>query len=360
MNFLLNTRTDWNEPPRARHQLARGLAKNHHVIFVAINQIGKPSLNIETPEKNITVISPSWWIHGKVNMRLPIINELYQKWLYIELMKNYAEYNVINFDLTAVGLNKYFNNYMYFCIDNFISTKRSKSFLVSHYWTNKQKKVIHNALFCTGVSKYLHNFLLKYNKNSHLLLTGASFVNQENSNFKVVGKDEKINVVYVGWLTKLNIEWVIAISKKNNYNIYLIGPGLNNSLDSLNNIKNVIMPGELVGDDLKKIMMEANISIAPYVHDRDTEETYTMPNKFWLYLSFGKPIVTCKINNLADLPEKFVYQSKSSDEFIANIDKAVSDDSHDLFRERIHFIRQNTWDIRVDELLALNRKYAAS
>ena len=108
MNFLFNTRTDWSEPPRARHQLARALAKNHHVAFVSINKIGRPSISIETPEKNITVISPCWWLHGKVNMRLPIINELYQKWLYKKLIKNYADYVAINFDLTAVHLKIYF------------------------------------------------------------------------------------------------------------------------------------------------------------------------------------------------------------------------------------------------------------
>ena len=85
-----------------------------------------------------------------------------------------------------------------------------------------------------------------------------------------------------------------------------------------------------------------------------------MPNKFWLYLSFGKPIVTCQIINLADLPDKFVYQSKNEKEFMANIDKALSEDSAEMFKKRIQFIRQNTWDNRVDELLALNKQYAVS
>ena len=51
--------------------------------------------------------------------------------------------------------------FIYFCNDNFISTKRSKSFLVSIYWAFKQKSVAQDSLYCTGVSKYLHNYLLK-------------------------------------------------------------------------------------------------------------------------------------------------------------------------------------------------------
>jgi len=358
MKFLLNTRTDWSEPPRARHQLARALAENHQVIFVAINQTGKPSINIKNPEKNITVITPSWWIYGKYNMRLPFINELYQKWLYKVLIINYADYIVINFDLTAVYLNKGITGYIYMCVDNFIALKRSKSFIVSIYWAYKQKKVIKNAHFCTGVSKYLHNYLLRYNSKSHLLLSGASCAIQGGSYIDFIGKDKRVNIVYVGWLFKLNIEWIIAASKNKNYNIYLIGPGFNNNLNQLKQIDNIIFTGELIGESLAKIMIKANICIAPYIRDRDTEEVYTMPNKFWLYLSFGLPIVTCHIKNLADLPAGFVYQSKNESEFITNIDKAIIENSHDIFKKRIGFIQKNTWDNRVDELSDLYKKYA--
>jgi len=45
---------------------------------------------------------------------------------------------------------------------------------------------------------------------------------------------------------------------------------------------------------------------------------------------------------------------------MANIDKALSEDSAEMFKKRIQFIRQNTWDNRVDELLALNKQYAVS
>lgn len=358
MNFLVNTRTDWNEPPRARHQLAKALAINHHVLFISINKSGAPGINVNTPEKNITVLSPTWYIQGKFIIRFPIINEIYQNWLYKQLKLKYHDHVVINFDPTASLLEKYYKDFIYFCNDNFLSTKRSKLFLVSIYWAYKQKKVTQKALFCTGVSKYLYNYLSSYNNNSHLLLTGASFISQGNSNYKIVEKNKKVTVVYVGWLNKLNVEWIKYISKNKDYNIYLIGPDVNTTLNPFNKIDNVMMTGELVGDNLKKIMKGANVCIAPYLQDKDTEEVYTMPNKFWLYLSYGKPIVTCQINNLVDLPAKFVYQSKNDKEFIANIDKAINEDSAEIFEKRIQFIKKNTWSKRVDELLDLYSKYS--
>ena len=85
-----------------------------------------------------------------------------------------------------------------------------------------------------------------------------------------------------------------------------------------------------------------------------------MPNKFWLYFSYGKPIVTNRIKNLADTPERSVYQSENVSEFISNIDKAVSEDSPNIFEQRMRFIRENTWDNRVDELLEFYKKYVVS
>ena len=75
IKYLLNTRTDWNEPPRARHQLAYALAKNNDVVFITINKSGKPHIN-NFHTDNITVIEPTWYIHGKFCFRIPLINEL--------------------------------------------------------------------------------------------------------------------------------------------------------------------------------------------------------------------------------------------------------------------------------------------
>jgi len=358
MKYLFITRTSWDEPPRARHQLAFALIKKkHEVVFVAKNKTGKPSINNIFHEGNLTVVTPNWYIKSIYNMRLPIINEIYQNWLYKLLLIQFQEYTVISFDPTASVLHKYFKRVIYFCNDNFLDKKRSKSFIFSIYWFFKQKTMIRKALFCTGVSKYLYNYLRQYNSNSYLLLTGASHGPANGSKTELPINGEKINIVFVGWLAKLNIDWVRSLSNNPNHTIYLIGPGENKKLDSLNNYKNIIITGKLVGPSLHALLNKANVCIAPYIIDIDTQEVYTMPNKFWLYISFGKPIVTCEINNIADLPEKFIYQSKNKEEFISNINRAVSEDSIDSYRNRMHFIKQNTWDNRADEFIHLCEEY---
>ena len=78
MKYLINTITSWQEPPRARHQVAQALAKNNEVIFVARNEIGMPKLEIYRTNEYLTVITPYYPIDYRIRFRLPLFNEIYQ------------------------------------------------------------------------------------------------------------------------------------------------------------------------------------------------------------------------------------------------------------------------------------------
>ena len=135
--------------------------------------------------------------------------------------------------------------------------------------------------------------LLKYCKASFLILTA------EKINYKIEFDknfvNNKINAVYVGWLSKINKEWIYELSKQSNINIKLVGPYNQNDYKDPDNIENISLLGEKQGKNLISILKKADVCLAPYKICKDTEEVYTMPNKFWLYLNFGLPIVTCEI-----------------------------------------------------------------
>jgi glycosyltransferase involved in cell wall biosynthesis len=355
MKFLFITRTAWDEPPRARHQLARALAKRYEVVFVALNVKGKPGLNIDVPEENITLVLPTWHISGKYVFRLPIINEMYQQWLFKQLQKKYSSYSIINFDPSASLIHNYFKDVVYFCNDNFIDRKRSKSILISLYYYFTQRAVAKKARFCTGVAVYLQDLLKKHNNRSFLLLTGASKI---STAFKYVQDDsDKKHIIYVGWLSKLNADWVIHLAENSNYLIHLIGPYQPKQIKKFLGIENIIVAGERRGDELHSYLSKADVCIAPYLYDKDTEKVYTMPNKFWLYLNFGKPIVSCTIKNLYQLPEGFVYQAEEVADFCEKIDVALQQDTAILQQRRKKFIDSNLWENRTNELLKLYKKY---
>ena len=220
--YLLITRTDWDEPPRARHQLALALAEKGKVYFVALNRFGLPGIRRRKTSEGIEVVEPSWFFSGKYLYRLPILNELYQLWLLPKLVKMFDGTRVITFDPSGALLPFYFTDYLYFCNDDFLDLKRSKSVIVRQYFAITQKKVARGALHNVGVSKFLVDRLKSYNASSSLVLTGASALN-ENSPY-VQSQPEKLILIYVGWLSKVNQDWIIEAAKIPGAQIQLVGP----------------------------------------------------------------------------------------------------------------------------------------
>jgi hypothetical protein len=351
MRFLLLTRTDWEEPPRARHQLAKELAKNNEVVFVSINKRGVPKITISSPQKNIVLVTPYWYIHGKYVHRFPVLNELYQIWLYRKLDKKYSNHHIINFDVSASLVHNYFDDVVYFCNDNFLEKKRSKFLVTKQYFKLSQKRIATRARFCTAVSEFLKEQLIVYNPATFLILTAAEQLNVKNltrdTNSKIV------KAIYVGWLSKINTDWILELAKNKNLHIQLIGPYTSSDVEKLSGIDNIEILGKKIGKELDFYISSADICLAPYQKGDDTERVYTMPNKFWLYLNYGKPIVTCTIKRLYQLPDGFVYQANTKLEFVKSFNQAVLNNSRYLQRERQKFIKLNNWENRVMQILEL-------
>ena len=204
------------------------------------------------------------------------------------------------------------------------------------------------------MSDYLVEKLKKYNINTYRVLTGVS-INQIESVCDLNREPMNIqkNIMFVGWLKKMDINWIIELAKNSNYNIYLVGPSKDIIIKSPKNFPNIILTGPLHGEELHQLMMKADVFIAPYKHGKDTEKVYTMPNKFWLYIAGGKPIVTCRIKNLLKLPHGFVYQANNKSDFVKKVYQAYKEDSPELKKKRMKFINKNTWDKRVESLIKI-------
>src|SRR5512138_2260011 len=95
MRFLINTLTHWEEAPRTRHHVATTLAKNHKVDFVTANKTGFPRLSKKNDSTGVQLIVPFFPIPHKIRYRIPLLNHIYQKWLYRKLSAEYSSYTVI-------------------------------------------------------------------------------------------------------------------------------------------------------------------------------------------------------------------------------------------------------------------------
>ena len=162
----------------------------------------------------------------------------------------------------------------------------------------------------------------------------------------------------MGWLSKLNREWVVQLARENKYHIKLIGPFNQKDTEIYSDFNNIEITVSLESDLLYEQIAKADLTIAPYEISKDVSEVYSIPNKFWLYLALGKPIITCDIKNLIPLPPHFVYKSKNYDEFILNIEVALKNNNLKLLNSRREFAVKNSWDSRVEDFMGIFNQFS--
>jgi glycosyltransferase involved in cell wall biosynthesis len=136
-----------------------------------------------------------------------------------------------------------------------------------------------------------------------------------------------------------------------NVEIYIYGlvhPNMKKTLERYSNIKlRGILKGNLLTEDLKSI----DVGIAPYrLSDVNPGGT---PNKLWLYLAVGKPVVISDLPSIREwqFPSDFVYRAKDDRDFISQVFNAYRKDSIELMNSRACFARENSWANRVRTLL---------
>ena len=87
----------------------------------------------------------------------------------------------------------------------------------------------------------------------------------------------------------------------------------------------------------------------PYTDDPVNTKS-VVPAKLFQYLACGRPVISNLLPKLINLPEKFVYQASSEQEFILYTKKSVNEDTHDLYNQRINFAMNHDWESRGREI----------
>jgi len=358
--FIINTITFWYEPPRARHQLAYALSKQFPVIFVSANKIGLPRIKLIKENKNLDFYIPYFPIDYRIRIRIPWINLLYQRWLLRKLRKEFPCDTVINFDFTAVLVSKFFDNSIYYCNDDHIGISKSNNInWIAKYQEECEKIVAKNSRFCIGTSGFLKNKLEMYNKNTFEIRLGAPHI-QDISKYSLHVKKNlnKINVGIVGYISTIDFELMEELFENCDLFFTLIGP-INKKLENkLASITNVNMTGSLIRTKLYEEVNKFDVGLIPYRMNSKIDRT---PNKLWLYLALGKPVVISNINGIKNwkFPDKFIYRSNSNDEFLKLIRKANEENDSVVTKQRMEFAQKNSWDSRAVKFLELHNKFIA-
>lgn len=213
-----------------------------------------------------------------------------------------------------------------------------------------------------ATSNHLYKKALKYRKKNIILSTNGvvyeDFHVTEQPNvpekIKNIVMQNKPIIGYYGALASwfdYNLIKKLAESRKD-LNILLIGIDYDGTLQKSDilSLENIYYIGIVDYNELVNYGYYCNVLTIPFVINEITLST--SPVKIFEYMSMEKPIVT------TDLPEcrkyKSVFISKTYEDFIKNIDKAIKNENNKKCKEKLKKeALANTWDKKVDEILKL-------
>lgn len=131
-----------------------------------------------------------------------------------------------------------------------------------------------------------------------------------------------------------------------NWSFVLIGPCTTEK--RFRKLSNIFLLGRKPYEVLPAYLQQFDVCIVPF---KVNELTLSAdPVKVYEYLAGGKPVVSTDLPELKSIP--FVKTAKNVEEFAMKIEEALGESKETaLVRARQQYACQNTWDVRVDELL---------
>jgi len=284
-----------------------------------------------------------------------VLNEIYQIWLYRKLIRRYRDHEVVNFDFTGYFIHYFFSRVTYYCNDNFTSISRKLNIWpIYKYHSFCETKLAQKARLCIGTSGIIRNHLLKMNARSFEIPLGGPDIKEFNIKPGSKNSDgERMNIGLVGFIKSFNlsVELLNLILSQIDCTITLIGPLDPEFYRQITKKESVKYKGVLTGLELLNEVNLFDVAIAPY--DNRIFEEGGLPNKLFIYLSLGKPVVLTDLLSLKelDLPDRLIYTVSNNIDFSPMIQKAHNENNALLIDQRVKYAQQHTWEKRIDRFM---------
>ncbi len=351
-NYIVFTRTPWNEPPRARHQVAHALSKENKTVFIESNTFGFPKVEVVKKSENLLLVKSQWFYNYKIRYRIPGLNECFQLWLIMVLKwKGISNKDSIlfNFDHTA-HLIQYFigSKQVYFCNDDHQRKRGNPLFKAYFHFT--ENKVIRNADLNVGTSKWLVEKLKMRNRQTVFLPLGAPtpIISPVFSK-----KGKYIKVLIIGFISEKRtpIEALLRILKVKCYQLTIIGRVDKVMSEKLKKYDNYTEKDTLIGVELERNINDSNVCLAIY-NKKDVNKGGS-PNKLWQYLAYGKPVIVSDLPSVLEMnfPKGVIHLLKNDKNICELIQEAYENDSKEWFNKRLLIAYNNSWNKNINKVI---------
>ncbi len=161
---------------------------------------------------------------------------------------------------------------------------------------------------------------------------------------------QKPVIGYIGsiheWIDIPMIEWLAQ--QRPDWSFLLVGHA-HVALDGLRALRNVHLAGSQPYASLPGWAKAFDVAIIPYRMNRQVANAN--PLKLREYLATGKPVVSVR-NPEIEKFSQWVRIADSREDFLAALDIAIKDNSSEAIAARMAAVAGQTWDARVDAVLA--------
>lgn len=159
---------------------------------------------------------------------------------------------------------------------------------------------------------------------------------------QILGQVQHPVVGYYGAIADwFDVELVVeAAQQRPGYTFVLLGGVFDVDITQLEALTNVCILGQQPYESMPQYLYHFDVCIIPFKINAITEATD--PVKVYEYLSAGKPVVTVPLPEL-ELLREYLYIAKDKDDFIIQLDLAVSEDDPEIVARRRQVVQQQTW-----------------
>lgn len=207
---------------------------------------------------------------------------------------------------------------------------------------------------CVANSEYLTDYCKQYNLNSYYVGQGCDL---ELFDARVTTEPDGFDALhgpvigYVGALHELRLDMQvlqhIAVSKPE-WNLVLVGPESDAFKSSqLHNLPNVVFVGKRNPEELASYIQMFDVCINPQVVNEVTIGNY--PRKIDEYLAMGKPVVATHTRAM-EFFDDYVYLCTSKEAYVAQIERAMQENSMQREKNRRAFASTHTWENSVNAI----------
>lgn len=344
---VIFTKTNWEEPPRIRHQITKLLLENQHKVIFFQKSDFKQFKILKYIKDNILFFRHFELLHHQLRpfKFMVKINAFITKYLIKKSLENEKIDLIVNFNYDYYFLKEIFPKLKIITIINDDFVAQAKPWMTKSI-ENQLKKTCENSDLVFAVSYPIQEQLTKFNKNTKLFFPW-SFKKYEEPN-----KNKQRDVVlYWGYIDH-RIDWeIVKYLLEKGIKLRFIGMVSNkveSRLDNLNKFDNFELLEPMKLEDL--YFDDVCCSLLPYVNKSNEMRAVTVNNRVFQLLSYGIPLVYVKLPNLIETTEKVIQKCILKKEYISAI-KYFENNFYDCQLEIESFLLDHYAESRYENLI---------